>query len=257
MPGRKPINAADSVDLEFYQFSSAGDRALNQDYMAHSIQEDYALFVVADGLGGHHGGEKASRFFCQGLMRCADVYSKRMTFNPSETFSAWISAAVEAMKLSFFGDNKLLNEARTTCAVLYLNQRLTLTAHCGDSRIYRMNSQQILWCSKDHSVIQQLLHEGVITEQDAGRHPDKNLLTRTLSAQKTHDVEINLYPAIQIGETFIVCSDGFWGQVKQAELLALAQVNSGEAELNKIARLSFLRANGQADNTTVQWVRCL
>jgi len=244
------------VELEFYQLSSAGDRALNQDHMAHIIQDDYALFVVADGLGGHHGGEKASRFFCQGLMQCADVYSKRMALNPAETFSSWITAAVDEMKRLFCGD-KLLYGAHTTCAILYLNQGLTLTAHCGDSRIYRMNSEQILWRSKDHSVAQQLLHQGRISEQDVGRHPEQNLLTRTLNAKKAHEVEINLYPAIQKGETFIVCSDGFWGQVKQAELLDLAQVDSGRLELSKLAGLSVLRANGKADNMTVQWVRGL
>lgn len=256
MPVRKPIDAGSVVELEFYQLTSAGDRALNQDYMAQIIRDDYALFVVADGLGGYQGGEKASRFFCQGLMRCAEVYSKRMAQNPAETFSAWIDAAVGEMKRLFFGD-KLLYEAHTTCAILYLSQHLVLTGHCGDSRIYRMNSREILWRSKDHSIPQQLLHQGSISEQEIGRHPEQNLLTRTLNAKNEYEVEINQYSAIQKGETFLICSDGFWGQVKQEELLHLAQLSSGKVELNKLARLSVLRANGKADNTTVQWIRCL
>lgn len=244
------------MKLEFYQLTSAGNREVNEDYMAQIIQDDYALFVVADGLGGHDGGEKASRFFCQGLKQCAETYSKRMAQNPAETFSAWIAAAVAEMKRLFAGD-KSQYEAHTTCAILYLDQRLVLTAHCGDSRIYRMNPQHILWRTKDHSVPQQLLHQGRISEQEVGRHPEQNRLTRSLNAQKAHEAEINLYPAAQKGETYIVCSDGFWGQVKQVELLHLAQLSSGKVELGKLAGLSVLRANGKADNTTVQWIRCL
>jgi protein phosphatase len=244
------------VQLKFYQLTSAGNRELNQDYMAHIIQDDYALFVVADGLGGHYGGEKASRFFCHGLMQCAPAYSKRMVQNPPETFSAWIAAAVAEMKTLFCGDTSLY-EAHTTCAILYLDKRLVLTGHCGDSRIYRMNPRQILWRSKDHSIPQQLLQQGRISEQEVGRHPEQNVLTRSLNADKAHKVEINLYPGVKKGETFIVCSDGFWGAIKEAELLHLAQLCSGKVELGKLAGLSVLRANGKADNSTVQWIRCL
>ncbi|MGZ5056547.1 MAG: protein phosphatase 2C domain-containing protein, partial [Methylobacter sp.] len=64
--------------LEFYDFTSIGDRKINQDFMAHAINESYALFVVADGLGGHHAGEKASRSFCQGLLKVTDTYGQQI-----------------------------------------------------------------------------------------------------------------------------------------------------------------------------------
>jgi PPM family protein phosphatase len=244
------------MELEFYQLTSAGSRAQNQDYMAHILTDDYALFVVADGLGGYGGGEKASCFFCQGLVKCAETYSQRMAQKPVETFYAWIEAAVGEMKKLFSGD-RLLYEAHTTCAILYMDRSCVLTAHCGDSRIYRMNSKQILWRSQDHSVPQALLQQGQIAEIDINRHPDQNRLTRSLNAQNAHDVEINVYPPAIKGETFIICSDGFWAQVKQSELLHLAQPSSGKLELGKVAGMSVLRADGKADNTTVQWVRCL
>ncbi len=240
--------------LEFYQLTFTGDRDINQDFMAHIVNESFALFVVADGLGGHLAGEKASRFFCQGLMRFADTYGKQMPSEPTKVLSAWVNAAVNEMKRLFVID-KSGEDAHTTCAILYLDGRQALTAHCGDSRIYRMNPQHILWRTEDHSIPQQLFNEGKITEQEIAHHPDQNQLTRTINILKTPDVEINQYPPIKKGETFLLCSDGFWEFVKQAELLQLAQPTSSKDGLSKLARLSMFRAHGKSDNVTAQWVR--
>ncbi|PPK76991.1 protein phosphatase [Methylobacter tundripaludum] len=240
--------------LEFYQLTSIGDREINQDFMAHIINDSYALFIVADGLGGHHAGEKASHFFCQGLLRFADTYGKQMERNPVDTFSIWISAAVNEMRRLFAFD-KSGNDAHTTCAILYMDEQRVLTAHCGDSRIYRMNPQQVLWRTRDHSIPQQLLNEGKITEQEMARHPEQNKLTRSINIMKADEVEINLYPAMKKGETFMLCSDGFWEYVKQAELLQLAQPDGGKDELAKLVQLAVFRAHGKSDNVTAQWVR--
>lgn len=240
--------------LEFYQLTSIGDREINQDFMAHSVTEAYALFVVADGLGGHHAGEKASRFFCDGLLKSADTYSKQIAQSPVETLSAWITTAVNEMK-RLFAIEQSGNDAHTTCAILYLDAQRVLTAHCGDSRIYRMNSQRILWRTQDHSIPQQLLNNGKITEREMGQHPEQNRLTRSINILKAHEAEINLYPAMQQGETFILCSDGFWEYIKPTELLQLAEPASGKEELAKLARLAIFRAHGKSDNVTAQWVR--
>ena len=240
--------------LEFFQLTMPGDREINQDFMAHIINETFALFVIADGLGGHQAGEKASRFFCQGLIRFADTYSKQIHTNPNGVFSAWITAAVNEMKRLFIIDKSGEN-AHTTCEILYLNDNFTLTAHCGDTRIYRMIPQHILWRTEDHSIPQQLFNEGKINEQEMAQHPDQNQLTRTINILKVPEVEINQYPPIKKGETFLLCSDGFWEFVKPAELLQLAQPTSSKDELNKLARLSIFRANGKSDNVTAQWIR--
>jgi protein phosphatase len=242
------------VALEFYQLTHVGDREINQDFMVHIICNTYALFVVADGLGGHHAGEKASRFFCESLLKGADTYAKQVVLNPVDGLSAWVSSAVRKMKRLFELDESG-NEAHTTCAILYLDEQQVVTAHCGDTRVYRMNPQQILWRTQDHSIPQLLLNEGKITEQDMAHHPEQNQLTRSINILKVHDVEVNVYPAMKTGETFLLCSDGFWEYAKQEELLHLAEPSSGKSELGKVARLAIFRAHGNSDNVTVQWVR--
>lgn len=242
------------MELKFHQITSAGDREINQDFMAHRVDHNYALFVVADGLGGHHAGEKASRFFCQGLLRFASTFAKHIQKKPIGTFSEWMLAATDEMQRLFAFDHSGAN-AHTTCAALYLDDWRVMTAHCGDSRIYRMTQKKILWRTKDHSIPQQLFDEGKITEQEMADHPDQNQLTRSINISKSHEVEINLYPAMRTEETFLLCSDGFWGNIKPSELLQLAQPDSDKETLVKLAKLAVFRAYGQSDNVTAQWIR--
>lgn len=243
--------------LEFYQLTSVGDRDVNQDCIAHNVTDEYALFVVADGLGGHHAGEKASQYFCQGLFRQAPKYEKMMlqaNEHAKKIFSAWIAAAVDDMAVLFSADADATN-AHTTCVVLYLNKRFSATAHCGDSRIYRLNVKQVLWRTKDHSLIQKQLDDGGITEREMGLHPEQNQLTRSINITKSSQAEVIIYPPIVKGETFILCTDGFWEFIKEKDLLELAAPKSGRNELRKVAKMMHFRAQGKSDNLTVQWVR--
>ncbi|PPC90550.1 MAG: serine/threonine protein phosphatase [Methylobacter sp.] len=242
------------MHLAFYQLTALGDRAINQDYMASSILDNYAIFVVADGLGGHHAGEKASRFFCHSLLKLADRYVDQLVHNPTQVMSTWIDHAIDTMKALFAGDPNA-ESAHTTCAILYLDTQITIAAHCGDSRIYRLNSDKLLWRTLDHSIPQQLFNEGKISDAELASHPDQNQLTRSINVQKLHKAEVQTLQPIKQGETFILCSDGFWGNLKTEELSFLAQPDSGKLELNKVARLLALRAQGYSDNLTVQWIR--
>ncbi|MCK5122098.1 MAG: serine/threonine-protein phosphatase [Methylococcales bacterium] len=245
--------------LKYYQLTSVGDRAINQDCMAHRVNSEYGLFVVADGLGGHYAGEKAAQFFCQGLFKLAPFYHQLLqdsTQNVKTVMEDWIDAAVDDMRVMFLEDAEAI-DAHTTCVVLYVDDNVTVTAHCGDSRLYRLNDKQVLWRTKDHSLIQKKLDEGKITEGEMGLHPEQNQLTQSINIKKNHSAEVNIYPPAEKGETFILCSDGFWEYIKEKDLLQLSSPHSGLDQLKKVAKMAHLRANGKGDNITVQWVRCL
>lgn len=243
--------------LECYQLTSVGDRKMNQDSMAQHICNEYGLFVVADGLGGHYAGEKASNFFCQGLFRKASKYQQLLQqpdVNAKQVISDWIDAAIDDMSVLFSGDANAY-DAHTTAVVLYLDHNISAAVHCGDSRIYRLNKERLVWRTKDHSLIQKQLDEGDITEREMGLHPEQNQVTRTINILKNYQVEVNIYPPIEQGETFILCSDGFWEFIKEKDLLQLAAAHAGRDELRKVARMMHLRAGGKSDNITVQWIR--
>lgn len=242
------------TELEYYQLTSIGDREVNQDCMVHQICADYALFAVADGLGGHHAGEKASNFFCRGLLVAAKQFQPQVKLRKEKAIFDWIAAAVDTMR-ELFGDDPRAVDAHTTCAILYLDDERVVTAHCGDSRIYRLNSECMLWRTKDHSWIQDMRDQGRLTEWEMGIHPEQNRLTRSINILSPPAVDIHVLPAFRMGETFLLCTDGFWEFIKEKELLSLSQPESGKTELKKMAKMAILRAQGSSDNCTVQWVR--
>ncbi|NOT84781.1 MAG: serine/threonine-protein phosphatase [Methylococcaceae bacterium] len=244
------------MQVQFYQLTSVGDRATNEDCMARIISDDYVLCMVADGLGGHQGGELASRYFCQSMLALAPQYHQSMQHAPQATIMAWVDNAVDEMQ-KLFADEVVANEAHTTCAILYLDEHQVVTAHCGDSRIYRLNADEVLWRTQDHSFLQKMFDRGEVTEQEMGSHSAQNKLTRSINVAKQQSVEVFTYPAAQKGETFVLCSDGFWGGIKSHEWLELAQPESDRQELAKLAQMVVLRAEGKSDNVTVQWLRCL
>ncbi|MGR9099652.1 MAG: PP2C family protein-serine/threonine phosphatase, partial [Gammaproteobacteria bacterium] len=234
--------------------SAIGDKASNQDFMSFAIREKFGVFVVADGLGGHQSGEKASRYFCEGLIRKASIYGPCIANAPERNLNDWFNAAIYEMSKTFGGD-ATASDARTTCAILYINDDLVVTAHCGDSRIYRMNPDRILWRSRDHSFVQQLVEEGRLAEDEMGYHPEQHILLKSICVLRPPQPEINVYPPANPGETFILCSDGFWEYTKHEELLQLAQPSSGKEDLSKQSKLAYLRARGGSDNITVQRIR--
>lgn len=240
--------------LEYYQLTTKGDRDVNQDCMANKVMADYAIFMVADGLGGHQGGEKAAQFFCSGFISLADHFQPLIGSGSERAMQDWVTAAVAVMR-QLFNEDPMAADAHTTCAILYLDARQVMTAHCGDSRVYRLNSSQVQWRTKDHSLTQQLFDQGGLSEWEMGIHPEQNKLTRSINLIKPPCVDVQLYPPIQSGETFVLCSDGFWESVKETDWLILAQPGSGKTELKKIAQMAVLRAQGKSDNCTVQWVR--
>lgn len=223
--------------------------------MAKHIAEDFGLFVVADGLGGHFGGEKAAEFFCRGVLQVLFKFQPLLAdHDPKKVVRQWLQEAIDIMRIQF-ADDPHAPHAHTTCAMLFIDPKQVITAHCGDSRIYRLNREEVVWRTSDHSMPQELFNKGQITEQEIGSHPLQNHLTRSVNILNEHEVEINVFPAINTSETFVICSDGFWSHIKEAELVGLAQPSTDHEMLKKIAKLMMFRAHGRSDNLTVQLVR--
>jgi protein phosphatase len=240
--------------IRYYPYTVAGDRAINQDAMGCRIEHDWAIFLVADGLGGYRGGEYAANIFCAQFLALADNYLDSFRLAPKAIFPKWISEATNLLYRQI-SHKQEVNTAHTTCAILYLSEAQVVTAHLGDSRIYRLDPHKIHWRTRDHSIAQIALEDGDTVEDDMGVHPDQNRLTRSISHNRNYPPSVKLYPGVMSGETFLLCSDGFWSHTQQAELLQLAQPKANETTLVAQARRAIERAQGNSDNVTAQWVR--
>ena len=194
-------------------------RKINQDAFDRFDDEARGeiLLVVADGMGGHQGGEVASRMAIGtlgNLFREGDG-------DPSTRLAEAIARAnFEIHKLAS-KDRTLKGMGTTIVALLLCAEGPSFVAHVGDSRLYRLREDVFSALTEDHSVVALMLRRGDITPEEALNHPKQNQLMRALGVWD--EIEAEIAPLdVRTGDSFLLCSDGLYGMLPDAELKALA-----------------------------------
>ncbi|MBF0555261.1 MAG: serine/threonine-protein phosphatase [Nitrospirae bacterium] len=193
--------------------SNAGGRANNEDYCGYKESTNSICWCLADGLGGHKGGEVASKLAVDTIL---------------QSFEDRCDVSVEFLKELFnLAQNKLLATQDevffsmcTTLVVLLSDYNEAVWAYIGDSRLYYFSNDQIVYQTKDHSVPQSLVDSGEITNEQIRNHPDRNRLLRVLGRE--NDVKPSFYNekvTLKIGDAFLLCSDGFWEYINEIEMV--------------------------------------
>ena len=246
--------AARGVVVEFAQLTDAGRdpaKQVNEDASRYETTAHGHLAVVCDGMGGHEGGRLAS----QTAVACIiDTLSRTpVGAHCAEALRASIEAA--GRKVHEIGGT-LPVEARpgTTCVALLLYEGIADVAHVGDSRLYLLRGGEIRRITRDHSMVQQLLDAGVLSEAQALAHPDANRITRALGMLPTVDVEVRPGAlAVVSGDVLLLTSDGLTDVVEDVELLALVRENlSAGPEVVCQRLIDTANERGGPDNITVQ-----
>ena len=212
-------------------------RARNED--SFLIDLDAALFIVADGMGGHAAGDVASRTAVAGVVDA---------FRASPDLAGAVSAANRSVIEKSRAAPELTGMGTTMTAV-HLRDNLIHCAHVGDSRLYRLRTGALDQLTRDHTVAQDMVDQGAISRSAAMGHPLSSMLTRSIGSRM--DVEIDSFtePVIA-GDILLLCSDGLSGLLNDADLSGiLAQ----EKELEILANDLIATANGRGgtDNITV------
>jgi len=243
--------------------SDAGrKRTGNED--AFCVAPGLGLFVVADGMGGHAAGEVASRLAVDTIERAMGRYLGGMDPALAEGDpEADLSPAGKALRGSIRLANRAILEAAsaraeyegmgtTLAAALFRGGAVTL-AHIGDSRIYRVRDGAIRQMSRDHSLVQQQVDEGVLTPGAAQGSALRHLITRALGIKAGVEVETAELPS-RPGDAWLLCSDGLSDLVEDEEMLEALQAH---ADPDEACRALIDRANyrGGDDNITVLIVR--
>ena len=222
-------------------------RPQNEDAYVASDQ----LFAVADGMGGHNAGEVASALATTLLLERA----VGQTLTPE-----WFVEAITSINRTIHESASESTERRgmgtTICALALVQPQDEATelqqvalANVGDSRIYLARSGRFRQLSVDHSYVQELVTEGLITEEEARVHPRRNIVTRALGIDDRVAVDSWLIPLFA-GDRFILCSDGLVDEVPTADIAALA-AQQREPQMIADALVALAKRNGGRDNITV------
>jgi serine/threonine protein phosphatase PrpC len=193
-----------------------GGKEDNQDFADYVIlkKKNAACWVVADGLGGHRGGETAAKTALQ-------VILKSFRKNPEcsvEAINQYLNAAqTEIARLQ--KENPRLSKMRTTVVMMVSDFKHVLWAHVGDSRLYRLQNGVIDFQTKDHSLPQAMASEGEITTDQIRTHKDRNVLLRTMGQSELfRPLVCREKQLLTEGNAFLLCTDGFWEHVLEAEM---------------------------------------
>ncbi|HEY0159693.1 MAG TPA: Stp1/IreP family PP2C-type Ser/Thr phosphatase [Thermoanaerobaculia bacterium] len=226
-------------------------RSENQDFGTYTTpseeQDNHAagrLLVVADGMGGHRGGATASRIAGETVK--AQFLGSETTDVATALRESLIRA--NARIYSEAHSNPELRGMGTTTSALAVRGDHAWIAHVGDSRIYLVRDDTIRQLTEDHSLVATMVREGLLTPQEAEVHPRRNVLQRSMGV--SDDVEIDVRGPFQLreGDTFILCSDGLHGLVKEQELKEIAHGTIEDAA-DEFLRRALER--GAPDNVTV------
>ena len=236
----------------FYVDSRQGGREENQDSYGYKETPYGFLVVVCDGMGGGPAGAYASAIAVQSIMQEVDEAVPNQ--NPEQVLKNAVTAANLLVRHTVKEQPKLMGMG-TTCVVALISADKAAVAHVGDSRCYVLRNGKLEFKTADHSVVGEMVRNGELTEEDARRAQNSNVITRAIGI--TDIIEVDTHTVkLKPGDRIALCTDGVWGMLPEPELIDfLCQKQSIDAILpnllNSIDAMGKNKPNGYYDNHTL------
>ena len=231
-----------------------GDRQEQQDragLLQHPRQKKLVMAVVADGVGGHTGGALAAG---QVVLTAKNNFEQ---FSPDDqTPEQLLKESINEAHL-MIRMGRVLNEQdpNSTGVILMLRgQGDTMAAawaHCGDSRLYHFRGNHLLFQTRDHTYVQQMIQKGYMTPEQAAVHPRRNVLVTSLGGEDAPLVDVGSAEDLQGGDSFLLCSDGLYAYFSEIEMAGMIASFPAREAAGKLIDLARDRANGKGDNCTL------
>lgn len=246
------------MELEFAALTDVGQvRQKNEDSHGRYLPDDDSerdtkgvMFVVADGMGGHRGGEIASQLAVE------TVISLYYASNDSEPAALLEQCFAEANRriLEKSTSEVDLFGMGTTCTTMVARPGEAFFAHVGDSRAYILRDGEFRQVTEDHSLVGEMVRSGILSSEDAQHHPKRNVITRSLGTQHNLATDLPETPfPLQDGDVFLICSDGLTSMVSDDKLKKVLSSNDPKTACHKLVDMA--NATGGKDNITVQVVK--
>jgi PPM family protein phosphatase len=237
------------MQFSVYQKSHIGGRRVNQDRMGYSYTRDSLLLVMADGMGGHKGGEIAATIALQSLSALFQKHATPYVKKPERFLEdALLTAHHDILRYS--AANQLSDSPRTTVVACLIQHNTAVWAHCGDSRLYWVRHGQLLARTRDHSHIEFLIAKGRATERERTTHPDRNKLYNCLGASQPPKVEVSRQASLLPGDVLMLCSDGLWGMLPDHDIVRQLSTHTVVQAVPDMISTALEVAGPKADNTT-------
>lgn len=254
------VIASRNAHLQFGQSTDVGMvRTNNQDamlslyYASRSIEDrpDFGLFIVADGMGGHHDGEKASAIVTQAIAHevMTNIFMPMLAMdeenNDSPPLTELLVKAIQQANTSVLSD---VPDGGTTVTATAVVGNLAYFAHVGDSRAYLIAKNKIEQVTRDHSLVQRLIELEQLTPEEALDHPQQNVLYRAIGQNDSLEVDA-LTRRLPANSYLLLCSDGLWGILDNDTILRTVQENPNpQKACDKLVALA--NTKGGRDNIT-------
>ena len=222
-------------------------RKINEDVVL--TRPDVGLWVVADGMGGHAAGDVAARMVADSLdaMQCPSELAAFV--DRVEDTLTDINVRIREHSAEHFGGRTM----GCTVVTLLARGRAGIALWAGDSRLYRLREAEFVQVTRDHSPLEDLVEQGVLTEEEAEKHPDSNVITRAVGGQSELRLDIAMFD-IEAGDTYLLCSDGLYRELSFDEIKAHLLTDDLNASIQALLQLALER--GARDNVSIVIARC-
>ncbi len=235
------------MKLKFTGFSDPGlIRSNNQD--AYYIDPEGRFFIVADGMGGHAGGEEASRIATMEIQKYLSS-----NWDNSKSSEKLLQSALwqanEAILLDQQNHSERADMGTTVVVIVFRPGESPYIAHVGDSRLYRWRSSLLELITEDHTWVARALKMGDINIEEARNHPFRHVLSRCLGRDDLHEIDVQPVD-VKPGDRLLLCSDGLTEELADEKIAYYLQENT----INEKAALSLIegaKEQGGHDNITV------
>ena len=237
-----------------FQESLKGGREVNQDRIAYTYSRETLLLVIADGMGGHVGGEIAAQIAVRLFVERFHQEAKTMLRNPLRFMQDTMLRAHAALG-AYANQFSMLETPRTTCVAVVVQAGQAYWAHVGDSRFYLLRQGKLIGATKDHSKVQYLVDQGVISPEEAAVHPDRNKIYSCLGGLVEPVVDLSRRTPLKNGDILVLCTDGLWSVYPRSELSTMLTSTPILTVGPRIMREAESRGGPDGDNVSAIVVR--
>jgi len=243
------------VQIEHAEVSLIGDRSENQDRVLVVAEKGATLMICVDGMGGHSDGAKAAEVASQTI---AQAFSRAVKpiFDPQGFLHLAIGRAHTNL-VAIGAEQSMDSRPRATCAVCLVQDGAAYWAHVGDSRIYLLRQSRVLERTRDHSHVELLLREGLISEEEIADHPMRNFVECCLGGDpRLPGMSITGQKSLTAGDMLLACTDGLWSGLGDDEIgQTLGSKEALYDGLSVLSQQAVEACGPYADNTSAVAVR--